>query len=834
MKYLIIIHKLFSKNTSRYSMYPLKNNKKNHIKTLLFLCSVFAFGLQLNAQDLSLSGVVTQGEYPVEGVLVYAKNTSYSTTTNQKGFYQLNLPAGEYAFVFALGNKKTVKLNLQASQILNVNLDEAVESLDEISVKAFRVSAEAPITHSNLSKEELSKRNLGQDIATQLNFLPNVVTTSDAGAGIGYTGFRVRGTANQGINVTINGIPYNDAESSTSFFVNLQDFTSSVENLQLQRGVGTSTNGPGAFGASLNILTDEVSTESYASISNSFGSFNTRRHNLKFSTGLMDNHIEVSGRLSQIKSDGYIDRASSDLKSYFLQAAYKDDNTLIKLINFAGSEVTYQSWFGVDRETAENNPTFNPAGQRFDENGNPDGFHPNQVDNYKQDHFQAHWNQRYDNKWSSSVSLNYTYGRGFFEEYVDDWASQNINFDGESALSFYGLSDVNIGGETISTSDIVRRRWLDNDYYVVSGNLNYKDEQWDIVSGAFFSYYEGDHFGEVIWARFASDSEIGERYYEGVGIKTEASAFAKANYRLNEQFQFYLDLQGRIISYETTGNNNQNLPFVVDENFEFFNPKLGLSYKLNTNNQFYASFARAYREPNRTDFENGSPRPERLDDFELGWRHNTERVSLSVNGFYMNYKDQLVLTGALDDVGAPIRANSGSSYRLGLEVDANVKIGSKISVVPNVALSQNQNRDFVFQRDGVLQNLGNTEISYSPSIVAGNTFIYQPTENFYTAFLSKYVGEQFLGNIESPVSQLDAFFTNDLNFVYTLKGIPSIKSIDFSLLVNNIFDVDYISNGYFFTFDDDFSDPGAITTIEGAGFYPQAGINFLAGVTLKF
>ncbi|MBT8303269.1 MAG: TonB-dependent receptor plug domain-containing protein, partial [Bacteroidia bacterium] len=349
-----------------------------------------------------------------------------------------------------------------------------IEKLDEVLIRAVRVNAEAPITHTNIEKEALAKRNLGQDIATQINFLPSVVSTSDAGAGIGYTGFRVRGTANQGINVTINGIPYNDAESATSFFVNLQDFTSSVENLQLQRGVGTSTNGPGAFGASLNILTDNVSEESNASTSHTIGSFNTRRHNVKFSTGLLNDHFEFAGRLSQITSDGYIDRASSDLKSYFLQAAFKDDNTLVKAIHFAGSEVTYQSWFGVDRETAVVNPTFNPAGARYDDLGNANGYHDNQVDDYKQDHYQLHWTQRYDNNWSSNISINYTYGRGFFEEYIDDWLAQNVLFDGSSELAFYGLSPVNIGGETVTTSDLVRRRWLDNDFYVFSGNVNYK------------------------------------------------------------------------------------------------------------------------------------------------------------------------------------------------------------------------------------------------------------------------------------------------------------------------------------------------------------------------
>lgn len=709
-----------------------------------------------------------------------------------------------------------------------------VETLEEVLLKSVRVNAESPITHSNLNKEALAKRNLGQDIATQINFLPSVVTTSDAGAGIGYTGFRVRGTANQGINVTINGIPYNDAETATSFFVNLQDFTSSVENLQLQRGVGTSTNGPGAFGASLNILTDAVSEEAYATTSHSVGSFNTRRHNIKFSTGLLSEHFEVSGRLSQIQSDGYVDRASSDLKSYFLQAAYNNDKTLIKAIHFAGSEVTYQSWFGIDAATLEIDRTFNPAGARFDENGNPDGFHNNQVDDYKQDHYQLHWTQRYDNNWSSNVSFNYTYGRGFFEEYIDDWFAQNVAFDGSSDLAFYGLSPVTIGGETITSSDLIRRRWLDNDYYVFSGNVNYKSDKIDLVSGLFYSSYVGDHFGEVIWARFASDSDIGDRYYFGVGTKNEFSAFAKADYKLNDNWQLYLDLQGRFIDYKTTGQNSNVLDFIVNENFSFFNPKFGTSFKINKQNQLYASFARAHREPNRTDFENGTPRPERLDDIELGWRHLSEKLAINVNGFYMDYRDQLVLTGALDNVGAPIRANSGSSYRLGVEVDANVVVSSKLTWQPNVALSTNRNRDFFFERDGALQNLGNTEISFSPSLVMGNTLAYQPTESIYIALLSKYVGEQFMGNIESEVSRLDAFFVSDFNISYTFKKLPIAKELVITGLINNIFNVDFVSNGYFFTFDDDFSNPGTVTTIEGAGFYPQAGINFLIGATLSF
>ncbi len=697
-----------------------------------------------------------------------------------------------------------------------------VNTLEEVLLQSVRVKADSPITHSNLSKEQLAERNLGQDIATQLNFLPSVVTTSDAGAGIGYTGFRVRGTGNQGINVTINGIPYNDAESATSFFVNLQDFTSSIKNLQLQRGVGTSTNGPGAFGASLNILTDAVSDEAYGSTSHSFGSFGTRRHNVKFSTGLLNNHIEISGRLSQIKSDGYVDRASSDLKSYFLQAAYKDDNTLIKAINFAGSEVTYQSWFGLDRETLENDRTFNPAGARFDDEGNPDGFHDNQVDDYKQDHYQLHWNQRYDNNWSSNVSLNYTYGRGFFEEYRND-----------DDLAFYGLSDVVIGEETITTSDIVRRRWLDNDFYVLNASVNYKDNEWDVTSGIYGSYYTGDHFGEVIWARFASDSETGDNYYFGTGDKSEFSAFAKATFKINNQWSAYGDLQGRFVDYTTDGINSDVAEFIVDESYAFFNPKAGVSYQLNDQNQFYGSYARANREPNRTDFENGDPKPERLNDFELGWRYNAEKLKLNINGFYMGYRDQLVVSG-IDNVGAPIRTNSGKSYRAGIEIEAAAQLTPKISVYPNVALSSNKNEDFLFQRDGVLTNLGNTNISFSPNLVVGNTLQYKPVDGLTLQFLSKYVGEQYLGNIDSPTSILESYFINDFNVTYEIGELGFFKGITLNLLVNNVFNKAYVSNGYFFTFDDDFSVPGEVTTVEGAGFYPQAGTNFLLGTTLRF
>ncbi len=697
-----------------------------------------------------------------------------------------------------------------------------VESLDAVIVQAVRVKDDAPVTHSNLDKDELQKRNLGQDIPYLLNYLPSVVTSSDAGAGVGYTYMRVRGSDASRINVTLNGIPFNDAESQGTFWVNLPDFTSSVQNLQLQRGVGTSTNGSGAFGASLNILTDGVSETPGGEIATSLGSYNTRKHTLKFTTGLMKDRVELSGRLSRILSDGYIDRASSDLKSYFLQAAFKDDNTLIKAIAFGGEEVTYQSWFGIDAATLETDRTFNPAGMYTDENGMT-RFYDNEVDNYAQDHYQLIWNQRFDNNWNLNTAANYTYGRGFFEQYQE-----------EANLEFHGIEPIAIGGDTITTSDLIRRRWLDNDFYAINANLNYKNSEFDITGGAFYSFYDGDHFGEVIWSRYSGDSEIRDRYYFGTGDKSEFTVFSKATWQLNSKWSVYADLQGRFVNYKTSGLSSERIPLEVSENYNFFNPKAGVSLFINSSNQLYASFGIAHREPRRSDFEQGIFTAEKLTDYELGWRFTSEKTAVNTNLFYMDYRDQLVLTGALDDVGAPIRATSGNSYRVGIEIDAELEIGSKLKARPNLALSSNKNVDFVTSRDGMLVNLGKTNISFSPEIVAGNSLEYSPFKSFQLAFLSKYVGEQYMGNIDSEVSKLDSYFVNDLNIVYTLERVPFAKSIVFNALVNNIFNVKYVSNGYFFTYDDDFSEPGTVTTIEGAGYYPQATINVLVGATINF
>jgi iron complex outermembrane receptor protein len=689
-----------------------------------------------------------------------------------------------------------------------------VNSLDEVLVAAIRIDSKTPVTFTNLNKKEIKTRNLGQDIPILMNYLPSVVTTSDAGNGIGYTGIRVRGSDATRVNITINGIPYNDSESQGTYWVNMPDFASSLESVQLQRGVGSSTNGSGAFGASLNMLTDNYSKKSSGEISNSGGSFNSRKNTVKFSTGLLNNHFEIAGRLSVLKSDGYIDRASSDLKSYFLQGTYVGKTTLLKALAFGGKEKTYQSWNGVDAATLESNRTFNSAGMFTDQLGNI-RFYDNETDNYQQDHYQLHWNEKISDKWNTNLAFHYTKGKGYYENYKED-----------AAFTDYGLLPV---GTEVAT-DLIRQKWLDNDFYGTTFSSNYKEEKLNLVIGGAYNKYEGAHFGKVIWARFASQSELGDRYYDDYATKTDGNIFAKANYQLSEKISFYADLQIRNIHYKA----NSLETGLVNDNFNFFNPKAGLNYDLNSKNTLYFSFARANREPNRDDYSNGTPKPEQLNDFELGWSLSSEKSKLNVTAYYMKYKNQLVLTGALNDVGSPLRENVGDSYRLGLEVNADLYLSEKWLLRPNIALSENKNQRYYFQKDGVLQDFGNTSIAFSPNVVAGNCLTFAPSNNLQFSILSKFVSKQFMGNIEAANSELQSYFVNDLNVSYEIQPKNVFKSVLFSVLVNNLFNTKYVSNGYYFTYDDTWTNPGNTITLDGAGYYPQAGLNFLAGISMKF
>ncbi len=690
------------------------------------------------------------------------------------------------------------------------------QDLDEVVVESIRVKYSSPISHSNISKAELSLRNLGQDLPILLNFLPSIITTSDAGNGVGYTGIRIRGVSPQSTNITINGIPFNDPESHGTYWVNLPDFSSSIESLQVQRGVGTSTNGSGAFGASVNILTDAVSQNAYTEISNSIGSYNTFKHTVKFSTGKINDAFELSGRLSKIDSDGYIERAFSDLKSYFLQGSYIHENTFIKVLTFGGHEKTYQSWFGVTKDQILENRRQNPY------------TYENEIDNYKQDHYQFHWNEKINDRWSTNIGLNYTYGCGYFEQFREN----------DSVKTYGGIveSDMDANGIELGTTDLIRRRWLDNNFYFLNASANYKSSKLNMTFSSSYSTYNGDHFGEVIWARkFGKNYSIRDRYYDSNGKKTDFSIFGKASYLLNNKLEFYGDLQVRNVDYKTTGLTSDLVNMTLDEAYSFFNPKFGLSFKLNSDSIIYGSYSRANREPSRSDYEsNINIKPEQLNDFELGWRYMKNGLKFNINSYYMLYNEQLVLTGALDDVGTPIRTNSGSSYRIGLEVDSKVNLSNFFTINSNLTLSSNKNKQTLLPFDGKIIDFGKTNISFSPEFITSNTVTYRPKDNLRLSLLSKYVGMQYMGNTDAMNSKLDSYFVNDISVSYKINPNRFFKEILISGLVNNIFDVEYVSNGYYYTYDDTWSIPGQVKTLDGAGYYPQATRNLFFGLTLKF
>lgn len=721
-------------------------------------------------------------------------------------------------YLFKKKRKSKVKITLSIlfvfisiSSFAQEQPKDSVKSIEEVLISAVRAKEKNPVTFTNVSKEAIAPRNLGQDIPVLLNYLPSVVTTTDAGAGVGYTYMRVRGSDGSRINVTLNGIPFNDSESQGTFFVNLPDFASSLESIQLQRGVGTSTSGAGAFGASVNMQTKTAQKNAYAEIANSVGSFGTRKHTLTFGTGL-NNHFEMNARISNIHSNGYIDRASSDLFGYFFNANYITKNTIIKAIAFGGKEKTYQAWNGLeDEEKLKNDRTYNSVGQYTDASG-AIKFYNNEIDNYNQNHFQLLWNQKYATNWQSNVALHYTIGKGYFEQYKEDASFTDYNLP-----AFMG----------ITTTDLVRKRWLDNDFFGATYSINYNTKKTDIMIGGAANRYLGKHFGEVVWTQYYVPSR--NRYYDNYGNKDDVNFYTKASQQFGK-LNIFADLQYRMVFYKANSTKFDD----VNDTFRFFNPKAGLNYQINSSNNIYAYFGIANKEPRRDDYENGAAKPEQLFDYELGWKYTRSKIKLNVNAFLMQYKNQLVLTGALNDVGSPIFANSGRSYRAGLEIESTVKPYYWLFVSPNITLSQNKNQNFYFQRDGLLTNLGNTNIAFSPNVIIGNNITLLPVKHFQVSLLSKFVSQQYMGNIDAKKSILPDYFVNDLSVNYEWKINKGIKTIVFSGLLNNIFNRTYESNGYFYTYDDNWSSSTVITTIEGAGYYPQAGINFLAGINIKF
>ncbi|WP_121964397.1 TonB-dependent receptor [Myroides sp. N17-2] len=680
-------------------------------------------------------------------------------------------------------------------------------TLNEIVLSAVRADEKTPIAYANLSKKDLSQRNLGQDIPTMMSYMTSVVTTTDAGNGIGYSSFRVRGSDASRVNVTLNGIPYNDGESQGSFWVNMPDFTSSVQNLQLQRGVGTSTNGSSAFGASLNLKTDDYAHEANGEVSNSFGSYNTRKSTVKFSTGLINDKFEIAGRLSDMKSDGYIDRASSNMKSYYLQGMYVGKTSLVKAVVFGGKQKTYQAWNGVSQSDIDKyGRRYNPAGKYKDDQGNTQ-FYDNETDNYIQTHYQLHWSEQWSSAWSSNVSLHYTKGDGYYENYKEN-----------QKFKSYGFKPITVDGKEVNKTDLIRQKSLANHFYGMVFNTNYTADKLNVIVGGGANKYEGDHFGNVLWTRQPVKFSPNYEYYRDDAVKTDLNFYAKATWQFADKWSLYGDMQYRRVTYEANGIETG----LVNDKFNFFNPKGGVTFQLDEENQFYLSYAKGNREPNRKDYEGeGRPKSESMDDYELGWRFRGDRTTINVNAYYMKYKDQLILTGEMNDVGGMLRANSGDSYRAGIEIDANVRVLEKLYWSPSVTISANKNKNFMTTVDNKPTNLGTTNIAFSPDFIASNAITYLPLKGMSVSLLTKFVGEQYMANLDAKESKLDSYFINDLSASYEFPIKGWVRSVGVSVLANNIFNVKYISNGYY--------DPEW-----GPAYYPQAEFNILAGLTIKF
>lgn len=694
--------------------------------------------------------------------------------------------------------------------------------LEEVVVASNRADENSAMAYTSVSKEELQKNNFGQDLPFLLDQTPSVVTTSDAGTGFGYTGIRVRGSDANRINVTINGIPVNDAESQGTYWVDLPDIVSSTDNIQLQRGVGTSTNGAGAFGGSLNLQTDGASPKPYGEIITSGGSFNTFRTTAKAGTGIMENGWSFDARMSRASSDGYIDRGSANLQSWYLSGGWYGKNVSVKAIAFSGKEKTYQCWYGVPQDSLKTNRTFNPAGMYVDANGNIQ-YYNNETDNYQQDYYQLHFLARANDNWTFNAALHATKGFGYYEEFRQ----------GE-ALADYGLND-----STVSTTDLVRRLWLNNWFYGITYGAHYvSHKKTELFIGGGTNNYEGQHYDEIVWAQYLPvGTPSVYRYSDNYAHKLDANIFARLNYQATAKMNLFVDLQFRNVNYHFTGIDVSGNELPQSASLSFFNPKAGLTFHLDEKNLAYVSFSTGHKEPNRDDYVNSTetsrPKPETLYDGEAGWKFRSNKVSLSANLYYMYYVNQLVLTGKINDVGAYTRENVAKSYRAGIELEAGYKISKSFEFAANATYSMNKILDFheyLDNYDSGGQNLNiypSTDIAFSPSITGAAAFSYKCAKGFSATLTEKYVGKQYLDNTSSSLRQLDAYAVTNLRLSWTFKP-KFIKEITASVLVNNLFNTKYSSNGY--TYGDIYG--GARETYNY--YFPQAGTNVLGMIDLKF
>lgn len=801
------------------------------MKKFLLYSLLIAFFPALVFSQHTLKGSVVDAQTgePLPGAHISIKKSFVHSISDENGVFTISgLKPGNYQLLVSfLGFEPVDKtIELPGVSALEIRMQQKAIMEDEVVITATRLGQDAPKTFTNVDGEQLREVNLGKDLPFLLETTPGTVVTSDAGAGIGYTGIRIRGTDITRINVTVNGMQLNDPESQGVYWVNMPDFASSVENIQIQRGVGTSANGAAAFGASINIQTQTLRPDAYAEVNSSAGSFNTFKNNISFGTGLFGAGFAVDARLSKITSDGYIDRAFSDLKSFFLSGGYYGSNTIVKLKIFSGQEKTYQAWYGIPSDSLTTNRTYNPAGEYVDDNGNL-AYYPDQTDNYQQDHYQLHVSHAFSRKLNLNAGLFYVRGYGYYQSYRP-----------EDKLSDYGLPGFQIGDTIIDQTNLIRRKFLDNDFYGLNLTGNYSpSNRWRFSFGGGWNHYEGRHFGTVIWSKIATGINHDYRFYENTGVKKQYNLFGKVQYRPTKHVNLFGDLQLRGVDYCIAGIHDDQRDISQQRDYLFFNPKFGATVNFTSRHQGYFSAAMAHREPTRSDFrdapENRLPEQERLLNYELGYNFVAPKMRLNLNLFYMDYKDQLVLTGEINNVGNPVFTNVARSYRAGVELIGGVQLLENLRWEGNLSLSRNKITDFTEFVDNwsppyeqISSDLGETDLSFSPNIVANSVVSFEPFTEFNVKLISRYVGEQYLDNTSNENRRLAAYFVNDLNFSYGFKS-DFFERLDVFLNIANVFSTQYEANAWVYRY-----------FYEGeeylmAGFFPQAPINFMAGISLR-
>jgi len=808
------------------------------------ICGLLFIPLTTFSQN-TLKGTIKDlnGE-SVFGAKVQVQDSYLASITNPDGVYELTkLPVGNLTIVVTYPGFE--KIELEVTIVAGVNernfeLKNLPQELMEIVVYQPKANFKTPTTFTDLDTKKIEESNYGQDLPMLLRFTPSTVVTSDAGAGVGYTGIRIRGVDPTRTNVTVNGIPLNDSESHGVFWVNMPDFSSSAGGIQVQRGVGTSANGASAFGASINVNTNKVQAKPYGVIDNGYGSFNTWRHTIKAGTGLINKKFTMDARLSKISSEGYVDRASSDLKSFYLAGSWIGKNSTLTANIFSGREKTYQAWWGTPESVingdtseiaayADRNYIFGADRDNLMESGRTYNYYTyeNEVDNYQQDHYQLHFSQFLGRKFKLNLKGHYTRGRGYYEQYRAG-----------DALSDYGLAPVVFTADTVYNSDFIRRRWLDNHFYGGIFALNYKNRGFDITFGGGANQYLGGHFGEIIWAEYASDSDIRDRYYENDANKFEVQSYLKGTYKRG-RLTYYGDLQVRNINYEFLGVDDVSgtLEDVdQDATYFFFNPKAGLMVDFNHRNNAYASIAIANREPVRSDFRENTPtnRPdhEELMNVEAGYRYKGRKLMANANGYFMNYNNQLVLTGQVNDVGGYTRTNVDKSYRAGVELEVGYMLLKNLSITANATFSQNKIatfNEYIFNWDTFVEEEithTNTDLAFSPNTIAAIGLNYEPVKGLILGATSKFVSDQYLDNTSSDDRKIDAYFFTNFQASYTLKDVL-FKEMTFGIQVNNAFNTMYENNGYTWGYIG-----GGVRTDENF-YYPQAGRNIMTRLTIK-